>query len=1755
MNGTEPTARDLTTDIAIVGMAAHLPGADGVDAYWRLLADGVCAIRRLSEDDLAAAGEPPQVSGRDDYVPYAAPLDGFERFDAEFFGLSPKDAAIMDPQHRQFLEVCWEAMEHAGHPPESVDGRVGVYGGCGMGSYFYFNVCSNPGLVDETGMFLLRHTGNDKDFLTTRVSHVFDLHGPSVNVQTACSTSLVAVHYAVQALLSGECDMALAGGVTIELPQGRGYLYKEGEILSPDGQCHAFDHRAQGTVFGSGAGAVVLKRLDDAVRDGDTIWAVVRGSAINNDGAAKAGYLAPSVDGQAAAVAEAHAVAGVTADSIDYVECHGTGTYLGDPIEVAALTEAFRQTSDAVDHCRIGSVKTNIGHLDTAAGVASLIKASLALHHRQMPPSLGYEAPNPAIGFEGSPFRVNDTLTEWERRGHPRRAGVNSLGVGGTNAHVVLEEAPEVPAGDESDWPFQLLTVSARSKAALDAASERLAAHLEATPEQALADVAFTLKEGRRAFERRRVLVAESHAQAAGRLREGDPRRVFTHTVVGDDPQPVFMFPGGGAQYAGMGRDLYETEPVYREWADRGLDHLATLVEWDPREVLFGADDPRLLKPSVQLPLILVTEVALARLWMAWGVTPAALIGHSMGENAAAVVAGVMTFEVGIGLVTLRGQLFDTVPAGGMLSVALPEAELRARLGDDLDLASVNAPSLTVATGPQDALDALEARLKAEDVDCRRIAIDIAAHSRMLEPILAPFGDYLRGLDLKAPQIPIVSNLTGDWLTEAQATDADYWVRHLRGTVLFEAGLTTLSAEAERIYIECGPGKALGSLAGQHGRVTANQVIGSLRHPEDAVADDAYFVAQLGRVWATGGRFDWDQLWGGARRLRVPLPTYPFQRASYFIEPGKAVTAAAKDWPMRVEDRDRWGWVPAWKPEYADCAVDLGGDLLDAPAGRWLVFTDAVGVGAEAVARLRKAGRRVVEVRPGDTFAKVGEDAYTLAPERGLEGYEALIRDLAARDLMPDRCAHLWLVTADETARPGSSFFHRVQEHGFWSLFFLAQAWAGEGGGALDLTIVTSEAAKVRDEALRYPEKATVMGPSRVIPREFPGVTCRVLDLSVEGARADAVLAEMLSEPANGVAAFRGGVRYAQVWRRADLPAAEAAEVPQGAVVLLTGGFGGIGLTVAEALVRERGARIALVGRQALPPREAWDDLIRRAGEADRMRQRVEAVRRLEAAGGEVLALAADVSNVEEMREAVEAVRQRWGRIDGVVHGAGVVDDAPILGKSPMAIEDVFTPKVHGTQVLTELFPDGALSFMVLFSSSSTATAPAGQVDYVAANEYLNAVARARAGGRTKVLAIDWGVWADVGMAAEAMAARTGRKPAPPQPVDAPLIDAMSFDEGGNRVFSARWRTAARWVLDEHRTKAGDALLPGTGYLELAAEALALQGEGAAFEIRDLTFLRPLRVDDAGETAVRITLPRSEAGYRLKVESAADGAGWIENAEGALRLLPMLRPEIVDLAAVAKRCGRLTSADGDGTLASPQEAHLKFGRRWRVLKATRFGEGEGLAQLALPPADEGYHLHPGLMDLATGWAMELIEGYQPTHLWVPVAYGAVRVHGPLPAEVVSWVRSAADNRADGGTARFDVTLCAPDGTVCVEVRGFTIHKLTGDIRFAAPPPKATIAGPRPLSPAEERLKHSISQGIPPADGARAFFRALAAGRPQVLISSLDLNALIAQADVGDQREESAGPDLRAAAAGQRLRRARGRDRAAAGGDVVRAAGR
>lgn len=1719
--------RDLhvgPNDFAVIGMAAQLPGAEDVTAFWRNLCAGVESIQPVSREDLLARGESPATLADPNYVPAAAILDQFDEFDAEFFGLSPKDAAIMDPQHRKFLETCWHGLEDAGQMPENFDGPIGVYAGCGMGSYFYFNICANRELVDSVGHFLLRHTGNDKDFLSTRVSHIFNLTGPSVNVQTACSTSLVALHMACQSLGSGECDMALAGGVTIEMPHGRGYLYKENEILSPDGHCHAFDHRAEGTVFGSGAAVLVLRRLADALADGDKIRAIIRGSAINNDGSSKAGYLAPSVEGQAQAVAEALVMSDCAPDSIGYIECHGTGTALGDPIEIAALNQAFARVPAAGERegpCYVGSVKTNIGHLDTAAGAAGLIKTIRALEEGVIPPTLGFEAPNPAIDFDGGPFTVADRLIDWRPTKGPRRAGINSLGVGGTNAHVVLEQPPAPAPSEAADWPFQIFAVSGRSKNALDANAEKLAGWLVENPATDPADLSHTLINRRRAFERRRVLVAQDATEAAELLASGDPYRVFDHQSLGDDPEVVFMLPGGGSQYALMARDLYQTEPVFRDWMDRGLDHLATISDHPIREIWLATDgdvakaDQRLLQPSVQLPLLMITEYALAQQWMGWGVQPAALIGHSMGENTAAAIAGVMRFEDCVGLVHLRGRLFDTVPEGGMLSVPMPADQLRAILPADLDLGAVNAGDLCVVSGPKAPLQAFAATLAGQGIEAQVIPISIAAHSRMLEPILADFGAYLRSIPLSAPQIPIISNRDGQVLPDADAMDPDYWVRHLRGTVEFAAGITTLAEGDPKIFLEVGPGRAMSALAQANPGVKGFQVISSLRHPKHQVADDLYFMTALARIWAAGGRIDWSQIWGEARRNALSLPGYAFQRKRYFVEPS-AGAQPVETALMRIEEPEGWGWRPSWRLSAPDVELVAGG-LPAGEAGQGvLIFADEAGLADRVANLLRHAGHPTAIVRTGDRFERLGRGDYRLPPEEQRDGYEVLLAALQADDIAITRIGHFWSVTTGAEARAGSSLFQDQMNRGFFSPLHLAQALGDEMvDQPLALTAFSNDALRVSDEPAPTPEKATVLGPLRVMPREYPGLSTRLVDLRLPaparrilpfGPRGDQAALDLLAlqmaqellatpaETGSEVAAWRGGQRFVQRISPVRLQPAEGVQTE--GVTFITGGFGGLGQAIARDLAARGGAKLALLSREAL----GQDGAVPFSARA---RQMAAFLRELQAAGADAIAVTGDVTSPEDMRRALAETRAHFGRIDTVIHAAGLINDALMAGKSDGEAWDVLAPKVHGTKALIAAFDGQPPRQTVLFASTSTASAPAGQVDYVAANEFLNAVARAAPPALGRVVAVNWGVWSDTGMAARAMGADTAPQPLPVDPAPeadgGPMLGSEVTGRRGVREFH-RLFSVADWVIGGHRTAQGQALMPGTGNLELFVQALVATGTPLPLVLNNALFLRPLYVSDTEPTAVAVQIETVEGASRITITDPDGGESY------ATAMAEAAKPQDRHLQPPADWDEQ---AKGDAALASAQDRVMKFGPRWRVLRSTRITAGEGWAELQLPAQYSGeaatHLMHPALLDIATGWAMKLIPGWGGARLWVPVGYERFTLFHPLGDHLLSHIRLQTGGAE--GSARFDVTLALPDGTVCAEIEGFTLRRMEAGLNAATAARPAKGAD----TPGEKRLRHNVSQGIPGALGPDVLRRAMALGLPQVYVTSLDLPGLVAEA--------------------------------------------
>jgi acyl transferase domain-containing protein len=886
--------QESLSGIAIVGYSCRFPGARSADQFWQNLCGGIETISRFSDQELLAAGIDPQLMSKPNYVKARGILHEPEMFDAAFFGINPSEAIVLDPQQRLFLECAWESLELAGYDPDQYEGLIGVFAGASMSSYLLV-LYSQKRL--PAGSFIIG-ISNDKDHIATRASYKLNLKGPSVAVQTSCSTSLVAVHQACQSLLTCQCDIALAGGATVRSPQTFGYLYYEGGIDSPDGHCRAFDAKADGTVGGSGVGVVALKRLADALADGDQIHAVIKGSAINNDGAMKVGYTAPSVDGQAAVISLAHAVAEVDPATITYVEAHGTGTYLGDPIEIAALTQAFREGGvNERNSCAIGSVKTNIGHADAAAGMAGLLKTALALKHRMLPPSLHFEQPNPQIDFANSPFFVNDKLREWETDKSPRRAGVSSFGIGGTNAHLILEEAPAetVPAPSR---PAQLLLLSARTQTALETATANLANFFADHPEANLADVAFTLKAGRKAFEHRRALVRRTSGEALTALRNPHSPGVRSSIRAIKDRPIAFMFPGQGAQYVNMGRELYESEEVFREHVSRCAESLEPLLGIDLRKALYPAPDQEraatesLAQTSLTQPALFVIEYSLAQLWLSLGVQPQAMIGHSIGEYVAACLSGVFSLDDALQIVAARGRLMQQVPEGAMLAVQLAAEEARKLSDKTLSIAAVNGPRFCVFSGPIERVAALQQQLENDGVGCQRLHTSRAFHSAMMEPILETFIEYLKSVELSPPRIPYLSNLTGTWITAAEATEYSYWAKHLRRTVRFAEGVQKLLSEPDRALLEVGPGRTLSGLASDFSGKTDNQqVIASMRGPKAKDSDLSAWLEAAGQLWLAGVDIDWKAFYANESRRRVPLPTYPFERKRFWIEEARAEEA------------------------------------------------------------------------------------------------------------------------------------------------------------------------------------------------------------------------------------------------------------------------------------------------------------------------------------------------------------------------------------------------------------------------------------------------------------------------------------------------------------------------------------------------------------------------------------------------------------------------------------------------------------------------------------------------------------------------------------------------------------------------------------------------------------------------------------------------------------------------------------------------
>jgi acyl transferase domain-containing protein/acyl carrier protein len=1312
--------------VAIVGMAGRFPGAETIERFWQNLCQGIASIQVLNPSTLNETNSELSTESSysanysANYINAYASFADIAGFDAAFFGYSPREAELLDPQHRVFLECAWTALEHAGYDPDRYPGQIGVYAGAGLNSYL-INLYTHPNLRNSVDR-VQAVVSNVMGLMPTRVSYKLNLTGPSCGIQTGCSTSLVAVHLACQSLLNRECDMALAGGVSIDASEQRGYRYQNDGVLSPDGVCRAFDAAAQGTVFGNGAGLVVLKRLSEALRDGDSIYAVIKGSAINNDGAQKVGLTAPSVTGQAAVITTALERANCSPETIQYIEAHGTGTALGDPIEIAALTKAFRQYTQKQQFCAIGSLKTNIGHLDAAAGIAGLIKTALALKHRQIPPSLNFQSANPQIDFEHSPFYVNTQLRNWPNNSStdnsPRHAGVSSFGMGGTNAHLILEEAPEASKAISQSHSHYLLLLSAKTPSALDTSIQQLADHLTQHPDLNLADVAYTLQVGRKSFPYRYATVCQTIPDAIQALQN----HAQSPSPISTTPPIAFLFPGQGSQYPSMARHLYDHEPIFRHTIDHCSSLLLSFLNLDLRTLLYPSPPISPLPPLTPThhaqPALFVVEYALAQLWRSWGIQPTAMIGHSLGEYVAATLAGVFDLEDALMIVATRAQLMQQCPAGAMLSVGLAESEVASRLPAELSIAAVNAPRACVVSGVPEAIERFEQQLTAEGVACRRLHTSHAFHSPLMASVIDPLRERLKSIALHPPQLPFISNLTGTWITASEATNPDYWVQHLRQPVRFAAGITELLKKPGLVLLEVGPGRTLSTLSKQIiGIATPTLILPSLRHPQEQTSDLEILLHSLRQLWLAGADIDCSTLYSGSQR-RIPLPTYPFERQRYWIElqpqPDSMPVQTSVPASVKNPDLSDWFYLPSWSR-----STRLASTSPQLPSsGCWLIFLDSEGIAATLVAALRQAGHTVISVKMGDRFSQQ-DTVYTIDPQNQ-QDYHRLFTGLQQSGEPPQQIIHAWSITsATNLDRPDA---------GFYSLIALAQAC--QKIGPISIAVLTNQLFDLPGATTWEPLKATLLGACRVIRQEC-SLPCRIIELDLAEVKPEHILTELLRPDPELAVAHRDQYRWIPIIEPIRLLESNAEENVNSTLLqphqtyLIAGDLvAGLGLIFAQCFATVQ-AKLILIGRVGLPDKQDWTNWLNTHGPDDSVSRYILSLQSLEAQGIELHCFSADLTDGPKLRAIVEWAYQQFGPIHAAVHADVMGDQASCLISSltPAEIERQFRAKVIGLQVFETVLRGKVSGFYLLQSSLSALVGGVGFAAYAAANAFMDAFA------------------------------------------------------------------------------------------------------------------------------------------------------------------------------------------------------------------------------------------------------------------------------------------------------------------------------------------------------------------------------------------------------------------------------------------------
>ncbi|MFN8578575.1 MAG: amino acid adenylation domain-containing protein [Candidatus Sericytochromatia bacterium] len=1276
-------------DIAIIGMAGKFPDAEDIDEFWKNIENGLESVHFFTDEELKNKGISQELINNPNYVKANCLIKDIEFFDADFWGYSPREAEILDPQQRLFLDCAYHALEHSGYNPDSIKEPVSIFAGTGLSRYMFFNLANNQNIIDKVGYFQLM-IANDKDYLSTRASYKLNLKGSSVSLQTACSTSLVAVHSACQSLLNGESYMALAGGVSIDTQQA-GYLYQEGSIASPDGHCRAFSDDAKGIIGGSGLGVVVLKRLKDAIKDNDSIYAVIKSTAINNDGSDKIGFLAPSVSGESDVIIEAIEKAGIKPQDIGYIETHGTGTPLGDPIEISALNKAFELYLDKDEHTNIaiGSVKTNIGHLDTASGIAGLIKTIQSLRYKKIPASLNFNKKNININFNSNMY-VNTELKDW-KSDSVRYAGVSSFGVGGTNAHAILSEYKENDLKDiKNTESNKLFIFSAKSKISLENMISNFKDYLNDNKEINLDNTSYTLKVGRKEFNNRYSFVADNIENA---IKELDNFRDIENKKIN---KIVFMFSGVGSQYFKMSHNLYKNESVFKENIDKCSDILKPLVDLDIKDIIYNQESQEFINTSKFMPLCLfAVEYSLAKLWLSKGIKPDILIGHSFGEYVASCIAESISLEDSLKLILNRSSLFEKIK-GSMIAVSTSKENLEKYLKNDLSISAVNGENLFLVSGSVESIKQLQLDLKENKIASTILEVSAPTHSELLKPIMEDFKPILDDIKWNKPNIPIISNLTSDVVDEY---NADYWLNHMIKPVKFFDSINKLGTEDNILLIEIGAGNQLTSIIKRQNKKNLI-TINSLPIKNSIEDDHRFFLNSLGKIWQYGIKIDWSK---ENKYKRIALPLYPFNKKRYWVDSDSLIQNSANDF-------NKWFYIPSWKRIYQK------NNYIE-NKNKYLLITNNQDFYNQISSNISKISLAT------NNFSIKSDDnnIYYIAKD---DTYNDLFRELDQNNDLQD---NIILDITDSQFFSDNYFKGDVFEN-FDNIINLVKE-LNNYNKKFNITIVVNELHKITGSERINPHKSLIIGPSKVINQEYKNITCKIIDIDKDSSVKN-IFNELNSH--DSLISYRNNYKWEQKFDKVKLDKEHKNNyLKEKGTYLITGGLGGIGLSIAEFLSKDYQANLILINRFTDP----LDDLSLSSKLVE-----------LENLGSEIILKKANVINYSTLEKAFIEALDKFERIDGIIHTAGLASDK-LIHQRNTDDNSVLDTKIQATKNLARLAEKFNCDFLFLCSSLNSLLGGVGQVEYTSANAFLDSFSELYQNSELKVISTNWGAWKNVGMA------------------------------------------------------------------------------------------------------------------------------------------------------------------------------------------------------------------------------------------------------------------------------------------------------------------------------------------------------------------------------------------------------------------------